>query len=98
MREILIDEAFGPSPRYRGLLWQYLALFVLLAVCPWVIPVILFAPVPLAKVIVAAVALAIVLPLVYWVPRYYDSISSTVGSKHRHRAGSALPQDWRRVP
>lgn len=80
MDDYSIEVPFGPSRRYRTLLWQYLALVVLLVILPSIVPFALFAPL-VAKVIVLLIAAAIVIPVLYWIPRYYASISYTVGEE-----------------
>ncbi len=81
MDAIILDEPFGPSRRYRRLLWQYVVLFILLALSWWMVPLAVLVPRILVKAVVLAIAVAIVIPLIYWVPRYYDSISYTIGGE-----------------
>ena len=75
------NEPFGPDPAYRTLLWQYAALGCLAGVCTWLVPVLVFIPVLAVKAAVLALALAIVIPLIVWVPRYYRSISYVIGKE-----------------
>lgn len=81
MDAVTLDVPFGPSRKYRRLLWQYVALFCILALGWWMIPLIVFMPLLSARAVVLAVAIAIMGFLAYWVPRYYDSISYTISSE-----------------
>ena len=43
-----IGEAFKPAPQFKTYTYAYLGLMILIAILPWLIPVILVAPLPVA--------------------------------------------------
>ncbi|WP_214021178.1 PH domain-containing protein [Methanoculleus sp.] len=69
-----IGEAFGPVPRFRSYLYVSLVLAVVVFVLPWLVPVVVFSPLPVAAAI-AIPALAVIAFVVYWIPLYYESIT-----------------------
>lgn len=70
---IRIGEAFRPVPRLRSYLYASLALTVLLLILPWLIPVVVFSPPPVALA-VALPTLAVIVFVAYWIPLYCESV------------------------
>lgn len=68
-----IGEAFVPVPRFRSYLYASLVLAVVAFVLPWLAPIVIFSPLPVALA-VAVPALAIVAFVAYWIPLYHESI------------------------
>ncbi len=68
-----IGETFGPAPQFRSYLYASLVLTVILFVLPWLAPVVVFSPLPVALALVIP-ALAIVVFVAYWIPLYHESI------------------------
>ncbi|HOI13609.1 MAG TPA: PH domain-containing protein [Methanoculleus sp.] len=68
-----IGEAFEPVPRFRSYLYASLVLAVVAFVLPWLAPIVIFSPLPVALA-VAVPALAIVAFVAYWIPLYHESI------------------------
>ena len=69
-----IGEAFGPVPRFRSYLYASLVLAVAAFVLPWLVPIVVFSPLPVALA-VAVPVLAVVVFVVYWIPLYHESIT-----------------------
>ena len=63
-----------PSSRLRTLYNLYLIIIVWLAILPWFIPLALFSS-PAVSLVVGVPLLAIVLLAIWWIPRYYSSIT-----------------------
>jgi len=76
---VRIDTPFSPSPTYRKLLYWYFTMGVALLVLPWYVPLLVFAPM-LAKVLTTLPVVAAIAFVLYWIPRYHETISYTVGS------------------
>lgn len=70
---IRIGEAFRPVPEFRSYLYASLVLAVALLVLPWLVPIVLFTWGIVALAVVLPVLAAVVF-VVYWIPRYYESI------------------------
>ena len=71
--EIKIDEDFKPSPQFKKLYYIYFISFVLLAILPWYIPMLLFVP-PTATLGLSIPLLAILIFVIYWIQKYYDTM------------------------
>ncbi len=69
-----IGEAFKPVPRFRSYLYASLVLAVVLFILPWLVPVVILSPAPVALA-VAVPVLAVIVFVVYWIPLYYESIT-----------------------
>ncbi len=72
---VKIGEEFKPSPQFKKLYYIYLMLGIILGVLTWYIPILIFAP-PIVALIVSLPILAILIFAVYWIPKYYDTITS----------------------
>lgn len=70
---IRIGEAFRPAPEFRSYLYASLILAVALLVLPWLVPIVLLTW-GIVALAVALPVLAAVVFVVYWIPRYYESI------------------------
>lgn len=68
-----IGEAFKPAPQFRSYLYASLILAVVIFVLPWLAPIVIFSPPPIALAI-AAPTLAIIAFVAYWIPLYHESI------------------------
>jgi hypothetical protein len=76
MREklkIKIGEEFKPAPQFKKLCYIYLVLVILFGILTWYIPVLLIAPFEV-KLGVSIPILVLLIFIVYWIPKYYDSI------------------------
>ncbi len=76
MREklkIKIGEEFKPAPQFKKLYYIYLVLVILFGILTWYLPVLLFTPFEV-KLGISIPILAILIFVVYWIPKYYDSI------------------------
>jgi hypothetical protein len=71
---IRIGEAFRPAPEFRSYLYASLILAVALLVLPWLVPIVLLTW-GIVALAVALPVLAAVVFVVYWIPRYYESIA-----------------------
>jgi len=69
-----IGKDFRPEPQLKKVYYIYLVLILFLAILPWYIPVLIFSPM-IVSVLIGTVCLLIVLFVIYWIGRYYDSIS-----------------------
>ena len=69
-----IGEIFRPALQFRSYLYASLALAVVVFILPWLIPVVIFSPLPVALA-VAIPVLAVVAFVAYWIPLYYESIA-----------------------
>jgi uncharacterized protein len=69
-----LGEAFRPVQQFRSYLLLYLVVVVVLLVLPWLVPIILFSPRPVAAGIAIPV-LAVIAFVVYWIPLYYASVT-----------------------
>lgn len=69
-----IGEQFEPAPQYRSYLYASLAVFTLILVLPWLIPVFWFSPFFVA-VFLGALVLATLIFIAYWIPLYYNSVA-----------------------
>lgn len=76
---VKIDTPFSPSPKYRTLLYWYLIMGATLLVLPWYVPLLVFAPM-LAKALTMLPVVAVIAFVLYWIPRYHETISYTAGS------------------
>lgn len=77
MREVLktkIDEEFKPSPQLKKLYFIYLVLIIFVGILSWYIPVLITAPFVITLIFSVPVLFVLVFT-VYWIPKYYDSIS-----------------------
>lgn len=79
-QSVKIDTPFSPSPKYRTLLYWYFIMGAALLVLPWYVPLLVFAPM-LAKVLTTLPVVAVIVFVLYWIPRYHETISYTVGSE-----------------
>jgi len=70
---IRIGEAFRPAPEFRSYLYASLILAVALLVLPWLVPIVLLTWGIVALAVTLPVLAAVVF-VVYWIPRYYESI------------------------
>ena len=68
-----IGESFKPVPQFRSYLYASLVLAVIVFVLPWLVPIIIFSPLPVALA-VGIPALAIIVFVAYWIPLYHESI------------------------
>ena len=68
------EKTFVPAPEYMSLLRQYIALSFFAFFLPWMIPVAVFAPLPVFAAICVPV-LAFFLFMLYWSGRYYGTIA-----------------------
>jgi len=75
-----IGKDFGPEPQLKKVYYIYLVLILVIAFLPWYIPVLIFSPM-IVSVLVGGVCLLIVLFVIYWIGRYYDSISYRLTDK-----------------
>ncbi len=73
MSSVRTGEAFGPAPQYRSYLYANLVLIVVIFVLPWLLPVIVFAP--NTGIGTGVPTLAVILFVLFWIPRYYRSIT-----------------------
>ncbi len=74
------DGQFKPAPQFRTLYYIYAVLTIVLSVFPWYIPVVIFAPAAATyytTIVVAIIVLPILALVMYWIPRYYNSILYT---------------------
>jgi membrane protein YdbS with pleckstrin-like domain len=69
-----IGEAFKPAPQFRSYLYASLVLAVIVFILPWLVPVVILSPGPVAAAIALPV-LAVIVFVVYWIPLYYGSIA-----------------------
>ncbi|WP_292517145.1 PH domain-containing protein [Methanoculleus sp.] len=68
-----IGEAFRPARQFRSYLYASLVLTVVFLILPWLVPVVVFSPLPVALAIAIPV-LAVIVFVIYWIPLYYESI------------------------
>ncbi|KLK88235.1 membrane protein [Methanoculleus sediminis] len=68
-----LGESFKPVPQFRLYLYASLILAVVAFVLPWLAPIVVFSPLPVALAIAVPV-LAIVVFVAYWIPLYHESI------------------------
>lgn len=68
-----IGEAFKPVPQFRSYLYASLVLAVVFLVLPWLAPIVVFSPPPVALAI-AIPTLAVIAFVAYWIPLYHESI------------------------
>ncbi|NMA09857.1 MAG: PH domain-containing protein [Methanomicrobiales archaeon] len=68
-----IGEPFKPVLQFRSYLYASLILAVVVFVLPWLAPVVVFSPLPVALAVGVPV-LAIIVFVAYWVPLYHESI------------------------
>jgi len=74
------DGQFKPAPQFRTLYYIYAILTFVLSVFPWYIPVVIFAPFVATyytTIVVAIIVLPILALIMYWIPRYYNTILYT---------------------
>lgn len=70
---IRIGEAFKPAPQFKTLYYVYLALYILVLVLPYQIPVLLFTP-PDVIAAITIPTLVLILFAAIWIPLYYGTI------------------------
>ena len=75
-----IGKDFGPEQQLKKVYYIYLVLILVIAFLPWYIPVLIFSPM-MVSVLIGGVCLLIVLFVIYWIGRYYDSISYRLTDK-----------------
>jgi hypothetical protein len=73
MPAVELGKEFRPAGQMKQLYYAYLTLFILVGVLTWFVPVLIFAPVEVSVFLVVLV-LAVILSVVFWIPRYYESI------------------------
>ena len=74
------DGQFKPALQFRTLYYIYAVLTIVLSVFPWYIPVAVFAPFAATyytTIVVAIIVLPILALVMYWIPRYYNTILYT---------------------
>lgn len=79
MRDIIkTGEEFKPAPQFKKLYYIYLLLAVIIGILPWYVPMLLFAPKDFSAFLVitgtSMLILAVLIFVVYWIPRYYDTM------------------------
>lgn len=71
--KIRINEEFKPTPQFKKLYYIYLILAIPIAILIWYIPILIFAPF-IITLIISIPILAILIFILYWIPKYYDTI------------------------
>lgn len=71
--DVKIGEEFKPAAEFKRLYLIYLLLVIVVGIIPWYIPLLLFSPL-IADLSVSIPLLILVIFVVYWIPRYYDSV------------------------
>lgn len=71
--DIRINQEFKPAPQLAKLYFTYLWIWIGLLVVPWLVPVLIFAPLWAGALAVAPV-LALILFVSWWIPKYYDTV------------------------
>ncbi|MCX8188234.1 MAG: PH domain-containing protein [Nitrososphaeria archaeon] len=74
---IRVGENFKPSPKLKSLYYTYLFLTLVLGILSWYIPVLIFAPIEVSVGIFIPL-MAILAFIIYWIPKYYESITYTL--------------------
>lgn len=69
-----IGEEFKPVSELKTVYYIYLLFGILIGVLPWLIPILLFSPFPV-KIGFTISALIIIVFIIYWIPKYYESIT-----------------------
>ncbi len=72
--KIGLNQEFRPSPRLKGLYYVDAALVIIFGFLSWMVPVFVLAP-PFVSFIIAAPILAAIIIALYWIPKYYDTIT-----------------------
>ena len=66
-------EEFRPAPEFRTLYYTYTAFLFIVIFLWWYILMVLIAP-PVISITVTVILLAIFLPTLYWIPKYYRTM------------------------
>ncbi|MBV1730287.1 MAG: PH domain-containing protein [Methanobacterium sp.] len=69
-----IGEEFKPAKQLKTLYYIYFVITIIFAVLIWYIPVVIFAPL-IATVIISIPVLLVLLFTLYWIPKFYGTIS-----------------------
>ncbi len=77
---VTVGREFKPSYQLMKLYYAYLALIAPIGILPWYIPVLVKSPASVA-IGALAVVVAVLLLLLYWIPRFFGSIAYTLTEK-----------------
>ncbi|MBM4241909.1 MAG: PH domain-containing protein [Euryarchaeota archaeon] len=69
-----IGDEFNPAKQLKTLYYIYFVITIVFAVLIWFIPVVIFVPL-FATIIIAIPVLVILLFVLYWIPKFYTTIS-----------------------
>jgi membrane protein YdbS with pleckstrin-like domain len=70
---VKIDREFKPSPKLKSLYYTYFALAILIAILPWLAPIVLFTP-PIISSFISIPIFFILIFTAYWISKYFDTI------------------------
>ncbi|WP_243671054.1 PH domain-containing protein [Methanoculleus chikugoensis] len=93
-----IGEPFKPVLQFRSYLYASLILAVVVFILPWLVPIVVFSPLPVALA-VAVPVLAVIVFVAYWVPLYHESIVYRLTvTEVTWQRGGLVPADGDRPP
>jgi len=72
--KIKLNKEFRPAPQLRKLYYIYLLLGTIFTVLCWYLPILLSSPWDKGKFWITIIILAILIFIIYWIPKYYNTI------------------------